>query len=347
VLDGLASRRSFCAALGGLALLPACRGTPQLASAPLLADDEDPPAQLAVTSQGQGTSRVVEARWSAAVDGQGRVDPASASELLQAAMRELLGVDPYRAWAGAQRRIGIKVNAISCQAHVHPELAAALAGGLVAAGSDPSRVTVWDRDTFALRNRGYTISTDGAAPAAFRCLGSDALPAASTTCSVMIDGDKVWLSPLLDECDVLFSVAALKDHSMAGVSLTLKNNFGMLSGTAERLHGDYRHGSGCEPGISELAARPEVRDRLQLCVIDALVGIGQGGPGDAADPAHVFRRASILVSRDPVALDRRGLELVEARRRKLGLTPLASRTLPNPSPPLHIDNAAARGVSPG
>ena len=346
VLDRpLTSRRSFCAALGGLAMLPACRGTPQVDSSPI-ADDEDPPGQLTVTSQGQGAARVVEARWAAAVDEQGRVDAAHAGVLLQAALRELLGAEPCKAWAGGERRIGIKVNAITCQAFVHPELAAALASGLVAAGSDPSRVTVWDRDTFGLRGHGYPINTDGAGPAGFRCLGSDALPASAAAPSVMIDGDKVWLSPLLDECDVLFSVAALKDHSMAGVSLTLKNNFGMVSGT-ERLHGDYQHGSGCEPGISELAAQPCVRDRLQLCIIDALVGVCQGGPGETSDPANVFRRAGILVSRDPVAVDRRGLEIIEARRARLGLSPLGARTLPNPSPPVHIDNAAARGVSPG
>jgi uncharacterized protein (DUF362 family) len=132
---------------------------------------------------------------------------------------------------------------------------------------------------------------------------------------------------------------------MAGVTLTLKNNFGMITG-AERLHGQVHQGSGCEPGISALAAHSAIRGKLRLAVIDALVGVCEGGPGPA-DPAHVFRHGGILVSRDPVALDRRGLAIIEARRAALGLVPLARRTSPNPSPPSHIDNAASLGVGPG
>ena len=131
---------------------------------------------------------------------------------------------------------------------------------------------------------------------------------------------------------------------MAGVTLSLKNNFGMLL-SSRTLHGDFAHGSGCEPAISDLAARPEIRGRLALAMIDGLLGVCEGGPGPA-DPADVFRYAGLLLSRDPVALDRRGLAIIEARRALLGLPPLAERTLPNPSPPVHIENAAQKGVSP-
>jgi uncharacterized protein (DUF362 family) len=154
----------------------------------------------------------------------------------------------------------------------------------------------------------------------------------------------VMLSPLVEGSDVIFNIAALKDHSMAGVTLSLKNNFGMLL-DPQPLHGAFWDGSGCEPGISDLAARPEIRDRLALAMIDGLLGVCEGGPG-SAEPANVFRYAGLLVSRDPVALDRRGLAIIEARRALLGLPPLAERTEPNPSPPIHIENAAAKGVSP-
>mgnify|MGYP001819708042 CR=1 FL=1 len=149
----------------------------------------------------------------------------------------------------------------------------------------------------------------------------------------------------LSEADLLVNVAALKDHSMAGVTLSLKNNFGLISG-AELLHGNIKQGSGCEPGISELAARPEIRDKLRIAAIDALVGVCQGGPGPT-EARYAFRYGGLLLSRDPVALDRRGQQIIEARRKTIGLCPLGQRTSPNPSPPSHIDAAAARGVSPG
>jgi hypothetical protein len=41
----------------------------------------------------------------------------------------------------------------------------------------------------------------------------------------------------------------------------------------------------------------------------------------------------------------RGLQIIEARRARLGLVELGARIHPNPSPPAHIEKAAARGVS--
>ena len=331
-------RRELCLGLGGLAVLSgcgACQGAPQ-AQAPVPGGDA--PSTLSYTVHGSGASTVVEARWAAAVDPSGKVDPIRVALMLEGALEKLTGsASPFKTWAHATQRIGIKVNAITSQAYTHPELAAALARGLVQAGSDPARVTVWDRDNEALRARGHTIDRTGQT-VGFRCMGSDAASSAAKPQAVVAGGARVHLAPLLVESDQLINIAALKDHSMAGVTLSLKNNLGMIHG-AELLHGDYFRGSGCEPGISDLAALPEIRGRLRLVVLDALVGVCQGGPGPA-ESEHVWRHAGLLVSLDPVALDRRGLAIIEARRVKLGLEPLGARAKPNPSPTFHIDHAA-------
>jgi uncharacterized protein (DUF362 family) len=332
-------RREFCAGLGALACWPACRQAPESAA---LLPDAQPPAALTLSEQGSGLGRVIEARWAAAVDAAGRVDASRVREMLGAALQRLTGSErPFERWAGPTRRVSIKVNSVTSQAFTHPELAEALARGLVGAGCEPQRVAVWDRDGAGLRARGYRL--DPAGTRGYRCLGSDGTPPGPRQ-SASIAGATVHFSPLLGDSDLLFSVAALKDHSMAGVTLSLKNNFGTIYG-ADLLHGDVRRGSACEPAISELAARPEIRDRLQLAVIDALVGVCHGGPGPAA-PQHAFRYGGLLLGYDPVAVDRAGLAIIEARRARLGLVPLAQRTHPNPAPPIHIDNAAARGVSP-
>ena len=76
------------------------------------------------------------------------------------------------------------------------------------------------------------------------------------------------------------------------------------------------------------------------------VSLGEADP--TRRPVRIeVRYGGVLVSRDPVALDRRGRVIIEARRQELGLVPLAQRTKPNPSPTKHIENAAALGVSPG
>ena len=334
-------RREFCAGLSSLALVAGCGGGCQgvpadrAASGPI--PDGDAPAALTTTVYGSGRARVVEVRWGSAVAPDGQVNAARVELMLQAAMEKL--ESPWSTWAGATRRISIKVNSITSQAFTHPELAGAVAVGLVGAGADPARVTVWDRDTESLRRRGFTIDKTGKT-LGYRCLGTDAGDSSEPRKSAVVGGSKVYLSRLLTEADVLFNVAALKDHSMAGVTLTLKNNMGMIWG-ADQLHGNVNLGSGVEPGISDLAALPDIRGRLQLAMLDALVGVCEGGPGPA-DPNHTFRHAGILLSLDPVALDRRGLAIIEARREVLGLDPIGKRTQPNPSPTIHIENAAGK-----
>jgi uncharacterized protein (DUF362 family) len=333
------TRRELCVGVGALALASACRtGNEEGTAFP----EADAPAEMTVETFGSGKAAVVEVRWREAIDGQGLVNPAAVNAMLAAAMARLVGsAQPFAEWAAPGLRVGIKVNAITSQAFTHPEVAGAVAQGLVQAGAAPTAVTVWDRDSGPLERRGYRL--DATSASGYRCLATNLTDLASGKVITVAD-QPVVLSPLLCACDVLISVAALKDHSMAGVTLSLKNNFGMLL-SAQSLHGDIWHGSGCEPAISDLAAHPEVRGRLALAMLDGLLGVCEGGPGPA-DPAYVFRYAGLLLSRDPVALDRRGLAIIEARRALLGLPPLGERTVPNPSPPIHIENAAAKGASP-
>ncbi len=341
-LDNMICRRNFCAGLGSAVLLGGC-STGGMASKRDL-PDASPPEQMTLTSHGSGKSKVIEVRWSRAVDLQGRVDGSAVQRMLSAAMGALMNsATPWVEWAGGKRRIGIKVNTITSQAYTHPEVGAAIAGGLVGAGSDPARITVWDRDTFGLKDRGYNVDAQGKGQ--FRCLGSDMAGGAGKVKRATVAGHSVSLSSLLTEADVIINAAALKDHSMAGVSLSLKNNFGMIQ-SALMLHGNVQKGSGCEPGISQLAALDQIKGRTQLVLLDGLVGVCHGGPGPA-EQQHAFRYGGLLVSRDPVAIDRRGLSIIDQRRAKLGMEPVGQRTTPNPSPAIHIDNAAALGVGTG
>jgi uncharacterized protein (DUF362 family) len=340
------SRRALSVGLIVLALCSACRAGKREAVSPSVDaltafPDADAPAEMSVEIFGSGKATVVEVRWREAVDLYGNVDATAVKAMLAAAMARLVGPAAFAEWASPQVKVGIKVNAITSQAFAHPELAAAVAEGLVQAGASPSGITVWDRDSGALDRRGYVFDETGTL--GDFCHGPN-LTDIGPAKKISVAGKWVMLSPLVEANDVLFSIAALKDHSMAGVTLSLKNNFGMLL-DAQPLHGNFANGSGCEPAISDLAALPEIRDRLGLAMIDALLGVCEGGPGPT-EPAYVFRYAGLLLSRDPVALDRRGLAIIEARRALLGLPPLAERTVPNPSPPIHIDNAAAKGVSP-
>ena len=337
--EGL-SRRDFCAGLSAAALVAGCSGEEGSPEEGGVLPSGNPPTGLSLRTFGSGNSRVVEVRWAAAVDPTGKVHAASVRTMLETAMTTLVGgASPWGLWAKPDKNISIKVNSITSQAFTHPEVAGAMAGALVKAGASASKVTVWDKNEFGLKDRGYLVDTTG--KGGYRCMGTDSLKGTPQS-AVLPCQKKVTFSHLLTDADLLISVAALKDHSMAGVTLSLKNNFGMIH-EAEHLHGKVKEGSACEPGISQLAATKEVKGKLVLAAIDALVGVCEGGPGKAKHE-HAFRYGGILLSRDPVALDRRGLAIIEARRAKLGLVPLAQRTSPNPSPTIHIENAAKLGV---
>jgi len=338
---GHLSRRDFCAGLGAAPIVGGCSsdedGGPDAGVLP----SGNPPTGLSVRTWGSGKSKVVEVRWAAAVDALGKVHAASVKTMLDTAMVTLIGgSSPWGQWARPDKTVSIKVNSITSQAYTHPEVAGAVARALVKGGAKASKVTVWDKNEFGLKDRGYTVDTTG--KGGYRCLGTDSVKGSTPVSAVLPCKKKVTFSPLLTDADLLISVAALKDHSMAGVTLSLKNNFGMIH-EAEHLHGNVKAGAACEPGISELAAHKEVKGRLALAAIDALVGVCEGGPGTAKHE-HAFRYAGILISQDPVALDRQGLAIIEKRRAKLGLPALSKRTTPNPSPPTHIDNAAKLGV---
>ena len=337
-VDATMTRRDLFAGLGAIALCSACRMGREDSGFP----EADAPADMTVETFGAGKAAVVEVRWREAVDQHGRVNPSAVKIMLAAAMERLVGTStPFAEWALPHVKVGIKVNSIDCQAFTHPEVAGAVAEGLVMAGAAPTDVTVWDRNKGPMVSRGYVIDESGASGYICRATNMTDMSQSKT---ITIAQRSVRLSPLVEASDVIFNVAALKDHSMAGVTLSLKNNFGMLL-SAEELHGDIAAGSGCEPAISDLAVRPEIRDRLGVAMIDGLLGVCQGGPGPTK-AAYVFRYAGLLVSRDPVALDRRGLAIIEERRALLGLPPLTERRVPNPSPPIHIENAARKGASP-
>jgi uncharacterized protein (DUF362 family) len=138
----------------------------------------------------------------------------------------------------------------------------------------------------------------------------------------------VKLSRILTErIDDLISLPVLKNHQMAGVTLSMKNHFGSID-RPMLLHGRERD---CSPGIAELNAQPAIRDRTRLVIIDAMFGTYSSGLGARPD----FAPMSLIVATDPVAADSLGQKMINARRVRKGLDPLDAR---------HLHDAAGLGL---
>jgi uncharacterized protein (DUF362 family) len=261
----------------------------------------------------------------------GAIDPRLLEQALGAAVARAAG-EPTA--VGAMRRlfkptdvVGIKVNCLGGRGvSTRPEVALQLAAFLQAAGVPADRIYVWDRTDRELRGAGYVISSGPGV----RVFGTNE----------DFDGRLVEWGPsasrfdrvLSTELTALISCSVLKDHGLAGVSLTMKNWYGVVH-NPNKLHDDN-----CAPFIPHLVACPVIHDKLRLNVVDGALAQCHGGPARA--PRWAWSYGGFLVSTDPVAVDAVGRQVLEARRREVGLPPLAAEG----REPGHIAGAAGLGL---
>jgi uncharacterized protein (DUF362 family) len=201
-----------------------------------------------------------------------------------------------------------------------------LAAFLQAAGVPADRIYVWDRTDRELRAAGYALDRGRGV----RVFGTNEDfeerlvewgPSASRF-------DRV----LATELTALVSCSVLKDHGLAGASLTMKNWYGVVH-NPNKLHDDN-----CSPFIPHLVACPVIHDKLRLNVVDGAIAQCHGGPGRA--PRWAWPYGGFLASTDPVAVDAVARQVLEARRKDVGLPPLAAEG----REPGHLAGAAKLGL---
>jgi uncharacterized protein (DUF362 family) len=223
--------------------------------------------------------------------------------------------------------VGIKVNCLGgFGVATRPEVALQLADWLQAAGVAADRILIWDRTDRELSAAGYAL-TDGPG---VRVRGTDGDwdrrltewgPSASRFARAMVE-----------DLTAVISVGRLKDHGLAGVTLSLKNWYGVVN-NPNKLHAE-----GCAPYVPHLVAHPLIRERLRLSIVDGSTGQCHGGPGRAPNWDWPFD--GFLASTDPVALDTVGWRIVEGQRARVGLPTLAAEE----RAPRYIAEAARLGL---
>jgi uncharacterized protein (DUF362 family) len=259
------------------------------------------------------------------------LDPGKLADGLGVALSRATGepspVDGLRRLFEPTDVVGIKVNTLGGRGvSTRPEVALKLASWLQAAGVSADRILIWDRTDRELRAAGYRLT----AGPGVRVRGTNedwdrALtewgPSASQFARVMVE-----------DLTAVISVGRLKDHGLAGVSLSLKNWYGVVN-NPNKLHADA-----CAPYVPHLVAHPLIQDKLRLSLVDASEGQCHGGPGRAPRWAWPFE--GFLASTDPVALDTVGWRILEARRLEVGLKPIRDEG----REPRYIADAARLGL---
>jgi uncharacterized protein (DUF362 family) len=243
------------------------------------------------------------------------VDSRRMLALLDRAMQSLFDRDhAVEAWSRLVRpgdKVGLKVNALGGRGlSSNLQLVEAICERLQQAGIKAGDIVVWDHDTDEMERGGFRIAMGGSG---VQCFGTDRVDYEQELVSHGSVGSR--LSRILTQrSNVLINVPVLKDHDGAGVTIALKNMYGVIHNP------NKYHPNGCNPYIADLNMLPEIRSRMRLTICDATTAQYEGGPG--YKPEYSWKQNALLVSQDPVALDYTGWQTIERKRAEKGLKTL-------------------------
>jgi hypothetical protein len=317
--------------------------------------------------------RVVEIAHAGSVVEDEVKEPAVA-DMVSRGMRELVGsddaVEAWRRLFSSGDVVGIKVNPVGAPYSISNfATVRAVIAGLRAAGVNANDIVVFDRYRNQFVKAGYPEQLpDGVRwDASVEDYDNVQLDIAGYDPDVFVSMELAALGrhdPKDDrtrrshlsliasrKVNKIVNVAVLKDHGSAGVTLALKNLSHGLVNNVSRSHSNHATNA-CNTFIPAVVAMPQIREKVVINILDGLRAVYQGGPSAAQKFTWSYR--SLFFATDPVAMDMVGWEIIDAKRKEVGLPPVAESgrrgNPPNPREgfdirqPQHIPLAAAIGL---
>jgi uncharacterized protein (DUF362 family) len=210
-------------------------------------------------------------------------------------------------------RVGIKINTIGGRKiSTRPEVSLSLADLLVKGGLQEKNVIVWDRTNRELREAGYRLASN---PNGLKIMATDTAGAGYETELVShLNIGSLFSTIQTNFVTASISLAILKDHGLAGITAGMKNYYGSIHNP------NKYHDSHCNPYVAELFDTNPIKRKHRLSILDGLLIQYHRGPSyhaQWAEPCGV-----LVFSRDPVAADSVGWQLIEKLRAKKGLPSL-------------------------
>ncbi len=263
-------------------------------------------------------------------------------QMMDSGITLLTGTDnPKDAWKSLfheDERVGIKINGLGADILAgNYQICWAIVDALKGIGVKENNIIIWDQYQHFLLSSGFKINRSFKGVRTYTTDGGDgkeALDFGSSHREYDSGYGAVKISKILtEEVDSLINLGLLKDHGLAGVSIALKNiSHGVIS------HPDNFHDNSCDPFIAAINSIPAIKDKIKLHICNGIVGLYEGGP--MPQRRHVWNNNGIILSRDPVALDTIGMNIIEDKRKEKNLAPLFNR----PNPPKHIETATKYGL---
>lgn len=275
-----------------------------------------------------------------------RPDPNVVENMVNEGLKKLTGKDDITAaWSQFISKndvVGIKVNPIGKKTlSSNPEVVNSIIKGIQGVGVKANNIIVWDRYDEHMGWAGYpfnkssegvryysTEPTSGYDREQFYKSDEDKESMRDE------DGNISYFSNILTrDITALINVPVMKDHSIAGVTLCLKNiSYGVVNNT-RRFHAAPYY---CDPMTAEVFSHPAVSKKIRLHILDSLNACFDGGPINMK-PFTMWKEERILFGTDPVAIDKIGMELIEKKRLENNKSSIRHKAK-------HIRTAAQMGI---
>lgn len=256
--------------------------------------------------------------------------------------------DSAKAWSSLVKptdKVGIKISAAGGELFTtHRDVVNAIIDGLVAAGHPRSGIIVWDRELGGIKDAGYRPNAEG-----YRLMsiapreGYDA----KASFSAPLMGKLVWgdleydgglvKTPILSDtentsdlshfCRILSSevtkvinVPVMSNSENNGLAGCLYNMTIPNVDNWRRFSDTLAFGAS---SIAEIYSNPMIARKVVLNVMDGLIAEYAGGP--RSQPNYAVHHATLMASKDPVAIDSIALRRIETWRTNAKLAPIGNR----------------------
>lgn len=152
---------------------------------------------------------------------------------------------------------------------------------------------------------------------------------------------------LTKDVNKMVSLGVLKHHQSAGITLALKNMSHGLVNNVSRSHSTPTLNT-CGTFIPAVVDIPIIRERVVLHILDGVLGAYHGGPGGNVKN-YMWNHQTMYFATDPVAMDRIGWKVIDAKRTEMGMKPVGEAPPDKDSTfyrmqPEHVEIAGVLGL---
>jgi hypothetical protein len=288
-----------------------------------------------------------------------RTNPAVVRRMVNRLVLSVTGqADVARAWrslVSPADKIGIKISAAGGELFTtRRDVVDAIVEGLVAAGHPRESIIVWDRHLEGIKRAGYRAEGYQLMSIEPRTGYDEKAVFSGALMGTLIWGDLRYIprfgeNPLATDTEntssvshfarilssrvtKIINVPVMSDCGTTGIAGCLHNVTLPNIDNWRRFTQYGRVGAG---GIAELYADPMIRGKVVLNIMDGLLAAYAGGP--EAHPNYAVHHATLLASRDAVAVDAVALRTLEQLRATRNFAPIGDRAA-------HVEIAGQLGL---